>query len=251
MRNKRYIKQVAGIALLGMCSVGLCSCAGSLNYTEEQEDIIANYAAEIVLKHDAEYKYNYYDSVSNKDFEEETTIVVEEEQVTLPTPSVVPDNPSESVNNSDNPNNGISDPTSISSAFELPLGVNAEFVDYMITDRYPTESTQDVFVMKAVANSKLLVLKFRITNTNSSDSDVNFMANEKKYRGIVDDSKKYNAQLTLLSDALNTYEGKIAANSSKELVLIYQTQIDSKEDIRSIAVSVSSNIGEGNTIYLK
>ena len=123
-------------------------------------------------------------------------------------------------------------PVLLASALELPSGVNAEFVDYMVTKAYPTDNSQDIFVMKAVANSKLLVLKFKITNTNQTDTDVNFMANEKKYRGIVDDSKKYNAQLTLLSDALNTYEGKIPANSSKELVLIYQTQIDSKEEIK-------------------
>lgn len=251
MRNKRYIKQVIGVALIGTCSISLCSCMGSLNYTEEQEDVIANYAAEVVLKHDVEHKYNYYDSVSNKNFEEETTVVIEEEQTTVSVPSVIPDVPGEIVDNNDNTSHGISDSSSISTAFELPAGVNAEFTDYMITDVYPTESSKDVFVMKAVANSKLLVLKFKITNTNQTDVDVNFMANEKKYRGIVDDSKKYNAQLTLLSDALNTYEGKISANSSKELVLIYQTQIDAKEDIKSIAVSVSSNTGEGNTVYLK
>lgn len=252
MRNKRYIKPVVGMALLGMCSLGLCSCAGTLGYTEEQEDVIANYAAEIVLKHDAEYKYNYYDSVSNKNHEEETTfVVIEEEQTTVSVPSVVPDGSNEIVDNDDNTNYEVSNSSSITSAFELPAGVNAEFVEYMITDVYPTKSSQDIFVMKAVANSKLLVLKFKITNTNQIDTDVNFMANEKKYRGIIDDEKKYNAQLTLLSDALNTYEGKISANSSKELVLIYQTQIDAKEDIKSIAVSVSSNLGEGSTIYLK
>ena len=49
MKNKRYIKRVAGIALIGICSISLCSCSSSLNYTEEQEDVIANYAAEIVL----------------------------------------------------------------------------------------------------------------------------------------------------------------------------------------------------------
>lgn len=252
MKNKRYIKQVAGIALIGICSISLCSCSSSLNYTEEQEDVIANYAAEIVLKHDVEYKYNYYDSVSNKKYEEETTFVVEEEQTTVSNQSIVQGGQEETKDsNKDNVSNSISDSSAIASALELPSGVNAEFVDYMVTKAYPTDNSQDIFVMKAVANSKLLVLKFKITNTNQTDADVNFMANEKKYRGIVDDSKKYNAQLTLLSDALNTYEGKIPANSSKELVLIYQTQIDSKEEIKSIAVSVSSNNGEGKTVYLK
>lgn len=254
MKNKRYIKRLAGIALIGICSVGLCSCASSIDYTEEQEDVIANYAAEIVLKHDVEYKYNYYDSVSNKKYEEETTFVVEEEHTTVSNPSTVPDGQEETKDNNngnDNLGHSISDSSTIASAFELPTGVNADFVDYMVTKAYPTDASQDIFVMKAVANSKLLVLKFKITNTNQTDTDVNFMANEKKYRGIVDDSKKYNAQLTLLSDALNTYEGKVPANSSKELVLIYQTQIDSKEDIKSIAVSVSSNNGEGATVYLK
>lgn len=253
MRRFRYPKQLNCLMIILIGAISVTGCMGSVDYTNEQEDVIANYAAEVVLKHDEVYKYNYIDSVSNKKPTESTTFYREEIL------------PQEETTSGDNNGSGqeqegssgtisggeISNSSAIAEAFELPAGITAQYLDYDITDAYPNDNTDSVFVMKAVGDSKLLVLKFRITNTTSNDIDVNFMANEKMYKGIVNDSKKYNAQLTLLSDALNTYDGKIPANSSMELVLIYQTQIDAKDDVNSIAVSVSNNAGKENTIYLK
>lgn len=251
MRKFRYPKRLNCILITMMGAVSLCSCAGSISYTEEQEDIIANYAAEVVLKHDVNFKYNYIDSVSNEKAAEETTTYIEVENPTIEQSTDGNGSTGSTGSSGDITGYELSDSAAISEAFELPSGITAEFTDYEVTDVYPKDKSDAVFVMKAVSDSNLLVLKFKITNTTSTDIDVNFMANERKYRGIVDNAKKYNAQLTLLSDALNTYEGKISANSSMELVLIYQTQIDTKEDVNSLSVSVSDNTGNEKTIYLK
>lgn len=250
MRKFRYQKKIKYVLFMTMGAIFMCSCTSSIDYTQKQEDMIANYAAEMVLKHDINYKYNYIDSVSNvKDSNEDIEDTGFNEETTNQQP-----------NNSLNENiSGItdvgdyelSDVSAITKAFELPAGITASFVDYDVTDIYPKDSSSASFVMKAIENSKLLVLKFKIVNSTDSDIDVNFMANEKKYRGIVNSAKKYNAQLTLLADALNTYEGKIPAKSEKELVIIYQTQIDTKEDVRELSVSVYNNQGNENTIYLK
>ena len=92
----------------------------------------------------------------------------------------------------------------VTSALHLPDGVTAQYVDYDVVDQYPDDSSTDIFVMKAVENSKLLIVKFNISNTTSQDISINIMSSVQKFKGIVNDAKKYNAQLTLLLDALNT-----------------------------------------------
>ena len=222
-----------------MCILSLTGC-GSVKYTEEQEDIIANYAANLLLKHDKRYKYNY---ISEEYLMTESTA-----------DNLYFENETESYANDGNEaeSNTISDDASVTGAFHMPAGITAEYLDYDITDRYPSDnSDNELFVMKSVDNYKLLVVRFRITNTTGQDIALNMMSLNSKYRGIVNDTKKYNAQLTLLLDALNTYEGTITAGSSENLVLIYQTQIDSKNDVNSLSIAVSDTSGNETVIKLK
>lgn len=229
------------LILSAMLSVTFLTACESLDYTEEQEDIIANYAANIVLKHDVKYKYNYI-----TDIEETETTTNNQMSGEYETTA---GNGNQSGQESGNTGQIVE---SIAQAFEIPAGIQADFVDYSVVSSYPSgNSENNVFVMKAVENSNLLVVKFRLTNQTAQDIPVNLMANGKKYKGILNESKKYNAQLTLLLDALNTYEGVIAAGEGKELVLVFQTQLDSKEDVKTLSVSVSDDNGQEKTIKLK
>lgn len=235
--KKFYISIALGSV---MCMLSLTGCE-SVKYTEEQEDIIANYAANLLLKHDERYKYNYISeeditteavTTDNSNFENETEAYTKNENVSE--------------------GNTISDSSSITRAFNMPDGIKVEYLDYDIADRYPSDnSDDDLFVMKSVDNYRLLVVKFRATNTTDRDIAVNMMSSNSKYKGIVNDMKKYNAQLTLLLDALNTYEGTMTANSSKDFVLIYQTQIDSKDDVKSLSVAVTDTSDNETVIKLK
>lgn len=244
---KRLKKQkriyVSTILIGAMCMLSLTGCE-SVKYTEEQEDIIANYAANLLLRHDEKYKYNYIYELDYVE-EEMTSDKAGFEHETEP------DTNSGNLTQ-EGSNNVIADSSSVTKAFHMPEGISVEYLDYDITDRYPADnSDNELFVMKSVDNRKLLVIKFRVTNNTSQDIPVNMMSNNSKYKGIVNDVKKYNAQLTLLLDALNTYEGTMAAGSSKDFVLIYQTQIESKDDVKSLSVAVSDSSDNETVIKLK
>ena len=229
MRYNKRIKPVVMVCLLCIGMVALTGC-DSLDYTTEQEDVIANYAANILLRHDKNYKSDYIS-------EEETTTV---------------DN---SINgdgiNGDTNVGKVSSAEDVTSALHLPDGVTAQYVDYDVVDQYPDDSSTDIFVMKAVENSKLLVVKFNISNTTSQDISINIMSSVQKFKGIVNDAKKYNAQLTLLLDALNTYEGTLKAGTSQTLILVYQTQLDEKDDVKSLSVELTDISGNERVLNLK
>ncbi len=235
-KNKKNIL-ISCILIIGMMVLSGCE---SLNYTSEQEDIIANYAANLILRHDANYKYDYIT-------EEETTTI--EENTTITEPSDDSGSENTTTNQTVNTTNTISTTNDISAAFQLPAGITAEYADYDVVSQYPQDD--NMFVMKALENNKLLIVKFKVSNTTSQDIAVNMMSATQKFKGIVNDSKKYNAQLTLLLDALNTYEGTLAAGSVQTFVLVYQTQLDSKEDINSLSVAVTDSSGKESVLNLK
>lgn len=244
-KRKSAVNKKLMVMISAMISIMFLSSCESLDYTEEEEDIIANYAANLVLKHDVKYKYNYVTDLEN---ETETTPVYNEVVENETTAGNV--NHEGQGGQSGISNGGTVE--SISQAFELPDGIQADYVDYSVVSSYPSDNSgNNVFVMKAVENSNLLVVKFRLTNQTAQDISVNLMSNGKKYKGILNESKKYNAQLTLLLDALNTYEGVISAGESRELVLVFQTQLDSAEDVRTLSVSVVNDAGNEKVLNLK
>lgn len=241
-KRKSTVNKKLIVMISAMLSVMFLSSCESLDYTEEEEDIIANYAANLVLKHDVKYKYNYVIDLEN---ETETTTVHNEAAEDETTAGNVNNEGQSGISNGETVE-------SISQAFELPEGIQADYVDYSVVSSYPSDNSgNNVFVMKAVENSNLLVVKFRLTNQTAQDISVNLMSNGKKYKGILNESKKYNAQLTLLLDALNTYEGVISAGEGRELVLVFQTQLDSADDVRTLSVSVVNDAGDEKVLNLK
>ena len=248
-KNTHYFKKKTAIILSVVTTALLLTACDSLEYTEEQEDLIANYAANVVLKHDKEYKYNYVTDLAEEEtsrFESETQ--GEETETTV----VTDDGNGNGTGSSETVIGSGENAETIAQAFGLPDGILVEYADYSVVGTYPSgDSANNVFVMKAVDNSNLLVVKFRLTNQTSQDVAVNLMQNGKKYKGIVNETKKYNAQLTLLLDALNTYEGTITAGSAQELVLVFQTQLESYDDVRNLSVSVVDDSGTEKVINLK
>ena len=104
--------------------------------------------------------------------------------------------------------------------------------------------------MKAVENTKLLIIKLDVKNVTSNDIKLNIMKYNARYRANINDSDKLVAQVTLLLNAFNTYEGTIKANKSEELVLVFQTNAKSKSDIKNMVLDIYCGEKQG-TITLK
>ena len=230
MNRKNLLKNFLNLCIVVICVFTFSGCE-SLEYTDEQEDIIANYAANLVLRHDVNYKYNYI--TEEESTQEETNTVVEKET------TLAGENSSESTTQNTEQTDVISTSNDITSILKLPTGITAEYMDYDVVSQYPGDKSDDVFIMKALDGNKLLVVKFKISNTSTQDISLNMMQNIQKFKGIVNGTKKYNAQLTLLLDALNTYEGTLSAGSVNTFVLVYQTQLDSKDDVTSLSIAVT------------
>lgn len=216
--------------------------------TEEQGDIIAEYAADLLLSYDKNYSDKYVEAEPTT----EKATFGEEIEFTSPEASTSGKDKETGEEGTTKPVEETTTEAKLSTIEEILGidGVKITYKDFILTDTYPNNMKDAFFVMKAVENTKLLILKLDVKNVTSNDIKLNIMKYNARYRANINDSDKLVAQVTLLLNAFNTYEGTIKANKSEELVLVFQTNAKSKSDIKNMLLDIYCGEKQG-TITLK
>lgn len=227
-------KKIMAVSLVMVMVAGcLSGCAKKVDLTEDEQNLVAEYAAQVVLKHDK----NYNGKLKEIDTEEATSknketatnnVIVNTEQGTEPNSNI--------------------DLKSLSDAFGFgALTVN--YTGYQVLDTYP--DTSDVaFVLKSKADTRLLILKFNVSNQTENAVDVPMMSFDTTIKSTINGSESYSALVTLLMDGLNTFSGTVAAGETKELVLAFETPNSDENSINSLQLKVSKN-GDSSIFDLK
>jgi len=207
-----------------------------LDLSEEDRDLYAEYAANLLLKHDK----NYIDRMRYVEPAEET----EAEPVSQEPVTESPDNLQHP---EDQTGTQVSDVMSMNDIFGIS-GLDIQPNGYEVTNAYPSNGSELGMSMYAIKGYKLLVYKFNVTNTAGSDVALNMLESKASYRGIINDSVKINIQTTALLDAFNTYHGTIPAGSTQQLVLISQINESDAENISSVKLSITYNDRQGTVV---
>ena len=234
------IKKILALGIIGCMMTCLYGCS-KVNLSDEEEALYVAYAAGVVVNHDNNYILNLKDV--EIETETETTWNYEKPGTTLP-------NQSQGGNNGNNEEEttAIIVNTDLNPVINM-TGLDVTYKDYEITKQYPNGDNLS-FVMKAVDGSNLVVLKFNVKNTTSSDIDADFLGQKIRFKGIFNGNVMANCQTTLLNNAMNTYSGTIPAGSTQELVLIYEVSDNSLTNISTIKLEIK-NEDLSDTIILK
>ncbi len=263
----KRIKLLCSIVILSLFAVG---CAKTIELTDEESKLVAEYAAELLLKYDRNNDSKYYnDEYSDRDpyatteapaTEEVTTQAVVEDSTTeetsqattelqqddgsigddqqLESEGVVNSNTTESVS-------GIvadADKTYDLAAFMGVDNVYIKYDYYMVLDEYPSYDRDGVFItIEAPQGYKLLVLKFKIENKTNENQSIDLYSKDVDYRIIVDNSKSAKQMLTILMDDLYTYEGTVLASMYNEAVLLFQVSDDIALNIEDLKLKATYN----------
>lgn len=219
-------KKITALSLAMVMAAGCMSgCAKKINLTEEEQNLVAEYAAQLVLKHDK----NYNGKLKEIDTEEVTSDNKETTAV----------NDKNGSQNTETISAGNIDSKSYSDAFGFGA-LTVDYTGYQVLDTYP--QTSDVaFVLKATEDTGLLILKFNVSNRSDNAVDVPMMSFDTSIKSIVNGADNYTALVTLLMDGLNTFSGTVAAGESKELVLAFQTPHKDESSIDSLQLKVSKD----------
>lgn len=221
-------KNTAAVLILIVFLSSLTGCGNIVNLSEEEQDVVAEYAAQAVLKHDKNYKSKLEKVTSAKT---ETSAEISGETETASDEKIIKENVSDDHEDETE--------VSYSDAFGFSP-VSIAYTGFEICESYPAEGDM-TFRLNAAENTHLLVLKFNVSNNTGSPKDVNMMSAGIHIKLDVNEESKYSALVTLLLNGLNTYSGTLADGENKELVLVFQVPYEDENSISELVMNVSGN----------
>lgn len=220
-----------------LCTTILClTGCGMMSLTTKESDMIAEYAAYVLVKHDKNYFPKLKDEV-----EEETT------KVGWVTPNVPA-----SVNQ-----NGTGNTSTIGSTTETAEAISSKsmaeamgvqgfdisYMSYEVMDKYE----DNYFPLRAEEGQKLLVCRFELTNQTGQESALNILEKQLSFRCSINGEKRVNSQLTMLLNDMSSLKETFAANETKEAVLLFQIPDTYEGAISSLQLTIKN--GEESNNY--
>ena len=234
--NKKIWKRrlLAGLIACGIFVT--TGCGQVIDLTDEENHLIAEYAAELLLKYDRNYDTRY-----NPDELEDTTETMTETDATTEATTEVVSTTEAATTEQDAPGDGqttqaqpVTDEAvkedigaTVDSDFDIAAFVgesriSVRYAYYMVVDSYPSYDQDGMYIeVQAPEGYKLLVLKFEVENKTNEDQAVDLYNKDVNYNIVVDNSRTTKQMLTILADDLYTYDKTIQASSREETVLLY------------------------------
>lgn len=226
-----------GVVLLGAAIVAgtLSGCGTSMNLSEKEQSLVAEYAAQIVLKHDKNYISKLEKVTTDSETTDKSDLNSSEEETTK----------AEDISSSGTETLEQND---FSGAFGFEP-VSVTYTGLVLCDSYP-QTDEMTFKLNATENTKLLVLKLNAANKTENPVDVKMMSSDTSIKAKLNDGSSYSALLTLLLDGLNTFNGTLQAGENKELVLVFEVPVQNEGDIQSLQLNVTGN-GQNESFDLR
>lgn len=208
------------VLLCGLAVAFLTAGCGEMpDLTQEETDLIAEYAAGILLKYDSGQSNRlvdtseYDEEIEEEEFEPESE-EPEEEPESEEAATVVDVSQDEET---------VPAVSSVEEYYGVP-NVMITYTGYEVTDSYPPSSEGEdlVFSMEATSGTQLLVLKFNAQNLSGEDQALNMLGYGARFRVSVNGESSKGALATMLVNDMQTYNDVIPASSSVELVSIVE-----------------------------
>ena len=193
-------------------------CGEMPDLTQEETDLIAEYAAGMLLKYDRDINRLVDTSMYEEEVEEEVILPEEEEE-----PTETEEEESTSVVDVSQDEETEPVVSSVEQYYGVP-NVMITYTGYEVSDSYPPSSEGEdlVFSMEASSGTQLLVLKFNAQNLSGEDQVLNMLGYGARFRVSVNGESSKGALATMLVNDMQTYNDVIPANSAVELVSIVE-----------------------------
>lgn len=237
----------SGLIFAVAASLCMTACGSTIpDMTEEQEAMIVEYAAGLLLKYDKNYHGRLLEDEELAEAEqkeaEKRERMLEEEARKAAEAAETAKETTEVVDVSEEPETITY--RSIEEFYGID-GVAIRYAGYELKDMYSDSGGDDIFfAMNASAGSKLVVLHFDVENVSGQDMELDMLSLETKFKiSFNGETPKY-ALTTMLTNDLASYKGTIAAGSSEPLVLVAELQEDKAQSIQTMSLMMRNGTEE-------
>ena len=229
-----------GAALIVAGVLPMAACGSSMpELTEEQNKLIVEYAAGLLLKYDENNHGRIVEIEEVAEPVEEQEVPVEESVAEEPEVTEAPEN--QQTPDEVQMEEAIAE-RSIEEFYGIE-GVTITYTGYEVKDTYPDTTGEDLFfAMNASAGSKLLVFNFNVTNVVGQDLNLDMAAHDTKFKiSINGESPKYILTTMLMND-LSSFIGTIPAGASENLVLVSEIPEEESDSVQTVALLMKNEL---------
>lgn len=221
----------------------LSGCDSDIQITQEQNDLIAEYAAGVLLKYSNEYQYKY-SKLDNRQPDKPEN------------PTEAPSQGETAANNPGNEDSsqGAQEPTeAVAGALEAlskALGgdVRVGYNSYVVGDSYPVDG---LVSMPATAGKKLLVLEFLLSNQGSEEVLCNGKDSKIILKIEINDKEYYQAGTIFNNDVANMKDYAIGAGKQDIGIAVFMIPESDAAAIDKIELTVIVDGQEKGSVVVK
>ncbi len=219
---------IAGILCVVLALI-FTGCGKVIDLSDENNRLIAEYAADLLLKYDSSFDTKYLnkseEEITTEASSEATTETVIEASSEATTEAIATETTTtekEQETGDTVPPDSAGNETDIARIVGIDK-LSITYDKYLLVDRYPSLDEDGAFIyLEAPEGAKLLVVKFNVTNETEGGVDVNLLDTTLDYKLVVNGTKAAKPMLTILMDDLSTYDTVVAPNSNQNAVLVFQ-----------------------------
>ncbi len=246
------------LVFLAMSAALMTGCVDSMpELTAEQSDIIAEYAAGLLLKYSSNYNYKIASdeevaaamAARQEVAEPETQPETEMEQQTEDEPSQ--GTPSSETQPAESESGTEQVQFVADLDFAAELGIDDLIIRYQsfeICSSYPQNNSG--FRVDAAQGKKLLVMHFDLEGLPEEDVDCNLFDYNIKMRVNINDTASAAVLSTLIPNDLASYMDVVRAGEIVDVVAVAEIDDMTEEEIQTLILRASSN-GQTCTVKLK
>ncbi len=241
-------------AIMAAMALMLTGCGGSFpNLTQEETQLIGEYAASLLLKYDVNHSSRL---VSREEVQEAQ--LQQDVWEEIPSESTqegmdpVEDTPVINVEPESGTDSEVKNTGNLEKFYGLPEGIVVTYQGNEVCDSYPPDDgvTCTHFALDATEGKRLLVLKFNIENKTQSEQEIDMLNQQSIISATINGSYTRNTLVTMLLDDMSTFVGNVPAGGSVDLVLLVEADDDVADNISSLMLNFK-NESKTCTIQLK
>lgn len=233
-----------------------CGLIPSVELTESEQKIIAEYAAGLLLKYDKNYNGALVDLEDDSDdgigfVQNDEVMIMEPAQEDI-IESVDPSQPEFSEDLTAEQPDASTDSVQYSDmSIAQAIGLDGFDIMYKSCEThniYPEEESEDlVFSLQAQNGMELLVLNFAVTNDSEEKRVCDVLDSDVSFRLIINGSERINANKTILLNDLGSYDDEIEGYGMVDTCLVFELAEGTSSAINTLDLVVKN--GDTSTTH--
>ena len=232
--------------IIGVLAISACMLTGCIDsmpdMTEEQSELVAEYAADMLLKYSPNYHYRIADEEEVASAEAEMETSQEEETMqeeSQPSQDLSQTGSGETVS--------VGAETSVEDGAEYDLAAffgmdqfSIRYASCEITDAYPKAESGAGFSVTAPQGYNLLILHFDVENLGEETAQCDLFDQINKVRVNVNDAGYVQALSTLLTNDLTTYMEDIPTGEVEDAVVAVPVEQTDLDEIQTAVMQITT-----------